>query len=422
MWQKLVLVAFLIFQFSSAQIGPPRPNPTITRIRPRPPLIPPCVKLMPRRPKTNPGPLANRATILRITQELKSNISYDPFGYTKTWVGDNYCLFKGFFCDVVPDLNITGLSSIDFSGARFGGRFLNFYRFIRNLPDIAIFHANSNNFSGVIKRNIENLRFLYELDLSNNKFLGGFPGSVLGANKLSFVDLRFNGYNGSVPDRLFNIDTDVLFINNNGFTGTIPAATFGNTPALYVTLAANKFTGPIPPTIGRAWRTLREVLFLKNSLSGCLPFEIGYLLKATVLDASSNIITGPIPKSLGCLFSLQILNLANNHLYGAIPESLCSLPHVYNITLSNNYFTRVGPQCRKLITAQRLHVQGNCLPGFRCQKTATECATFFCKPRSCPRANTFNYVPCKLPTVAAVASVHDMVPPSPRSYAALERP
>ncbi|KAG7020587.1 hypothetical protein SDJN02_17273, partial [Cucurbita argyrosperma subsp. argyrosperma] len=179
---------------------------------------------------------------------------------------------------------------------------------------------------------------------------------------------------------------------------------------------------PIPPTIGRAWRTLREVLFLKNSLSGCLPFEIGYLLKATVLDASSNIITGPIPKSLGCLFSLQILNLANNHLYGAIPESLCSLPHVYNITLSNNYFTRVGPQCRKLITAQRLHVQGNCLPGFRCQKTAAECATFFCKPRSCPRANTFNYVPCKLPTMAAVASVHDMVPPSPRSYAALERP
>lgn len=144
---------------------------------------------------------------------------------------------------MVPDLNITGLSSIDFSGARFGGPFLNFYRFIRNLPDIALFHANSNNFTGVINRNINKLRYLYELDLSNNKFLGGFPGYILGANKLSFVDFRFNTYNGSVPYRLFNIDTDVLFINNNGFTGRIPQATFGNTPANYITLAGNKFTG-----------------------------------------------------------------------------------------------------------------------------------------------------------------------------------
>ncbi|XP_038886135.1 uncharacterized protein At4g06744-like [Benincasa hispida] len=432
MWLKLFTV-FLVLQSSFllhgvvAQTGPPRPNPTITRIRPRPSLIPPGVKLMPRRPNNNPGPLANRARILYITQELKRNITYDPKGYTKTWVGNNYCLFKGFFCDVVPDLNITGLSSIDFSGARFGGPFLNFYRFIRNLPDIALFHANSNNFTGVINRNINKLRFLYELDLSNNKFLGGFPGYVLGANKLSFVDFRFNTYNGSVPYRLFNIDTDVLFINNNGFGGRIPQATFGNTPALYITLANNKFTGPIPPTIGRAWRTLREVLFLKNKLSGCLPFEIGYLVKATVFDANTNILTGPIPQSFGCLFSLQILNLANNQFYGPIPESLCRLPDIYNITLSNNYFTRIGPQCRKLVTAQRLHVQGNCIPGFRLQKTQAQCATFFAKPRSCPRANTFNYVPCTLPTAAqlnaaAVTSVENMVPPSPRSYAALERP
>lgn len=247
MWPKVFTVFLVLHSFfllhGVAQTGPPRPNPTITRIRPRPPLIPPGTKLKPRQPINNPGPLANRARILYITQELKRNITYDPKGYTKTWVGNNYCLFKGFFCDVVPDLNITGLSSIDFSGARFGGPFLNFYRFIRNLPDIALFHANSNNFTGVINRNINKLRYLYELDLSNNKFLGGFPGYILGANKLSFVDFRFNTYNGSVPYRLFNIDTDVLFINNNGFTGRIPQATFGNTPALYITLAGNNFTG-----------------------------------------------------------------------------------------------------------------------------------------------------------------------------------
>ena len=58
--------------------------------------------------------------------------------------------------------------------------------------DIAIFHANSNNFIGPINQNLNQLRYLYELDLSNNKFLGGVPWNVLGATNLTFVDLRFN--------------------------------------------------------------------------------------------------------------------------------------------------------------------------------------------------------------------------------------
>jgi hypothetical protein len=260
MFSRLVLALFIpccFFLQSLAQpagkcpqparcplVSPP-PRPTPFQRPPRTPLYPPSLHLMPRRPNNNPGPLANRARILFITQELKRNITYDPQNYTGTWVGNNYCLFKGFYCDTVPDLNITGLAGILFNGARFGGRFLNFYRFIRNLPDIAIFHANSNNFSGVINRNINQLRYFYELDLSNNKFLGGFPASVIGATNLTFVDLRFNIYNGPVPASLFNVDTDVLFINNNGFSQPIPPVTFGNTPALFLTLANNKFNGTV---------------------------------------------------------------------------------------------------------------------------------------------------------------------------------
>lgn len=218
---------------------------------------------MPRRPPNNPGRLANRARILFITQELKRNITYDPQNFTGTWVGNNYCLFKGFYCDTVPDSNITGLAGILFNGARFGGRFLNFYRFIRNLPDIAIFHANSNNFSGVISRNLNQLRYFYELDLSNNRFLGGFPSSVIGAKNLTFVDLRFNTYAGQVPPSLFNVDTDVLFINNNGFNRSIPAGTFGNTPALFLTLANNKFTGTFKNKVS-ADATVRFVFLASN--------------------------------------------------------------------------------------------------------------------------------------------------------------
>ncbi|KAJ9166274.1 hypothetical protein P3X46_021051 [Hevea brasiliensis] len=400
---------------------PPRPLP-FPRVRPRPPLYPPSLHLMPRQPNNNPGPLANRARILFITQELKRNITFDPRNYTGTWVGNNYCLFRGFFCDTVPDRNITGLAAIDFNGARFGG-ILNFYRFVMNLPDIAIFHANSNNFSGPINSNLNQLRYFYELDLSNNKFIGGFPSNVLRAQKLTFVDIRFNNYLGPVPAQAFNIDTDVLFINNNQFNRTIPA-NFGNTPALYLTLANNKLTGSIPRSIGRAWNTLIEALFLGNRLTGCLPFEIGYLQKATVLDFGLNLLTGPIPQSFGCLVKLQFLNLAHNMFYGPIPEVLCRLPNAYNFTLTFNYFTQVGPQCRRLIRARRLNVNRNCIMGLPNQRLAADCARFFARPRSCARESSFSFIPCTLPasSMKITSPPTEDEAPAPQSYKALKMP
>ena len=54
--------------------------------------------------------------------------------------------------------------------------------FIDKLPDIVSFHANSNNFIGTITSQITKLPYIYELDLSNNKFSGPFPIVVLGMN------------------------------------------------------------------------------------------------------------------------------------------------------------------------------------------------------------------------------------------------
>uniref|UniRef100_A0A5B7BC81 Putative LRR-family protein n=1 Tax=Davidia involucrata TaxID=16924 RepID=A0A5B7BC81_DAVIN len=379
-------------------------------------------KLMPRRPPNNPGPLSNRNLVLFITQELKRNITFDPHNYTGTWVGTNYCLFKGYYCDTVPDKNITGLAGIDFSGARFRGN-LNLNRFINFLRDVAIFHVNSNNFSGHITPSISKLRYFYELDVSNNGFGGTFPSSVLTATNLTFLDLRFNSYNGPLNRGVFNLDVNILFINNNNFAQTIPS-NFGNTKALYITLANNKFTGSIPLSIGRTSKTLIEVLFLGNQLSGCLPYEIGFLNKATVFDVGSNQLTGPIPQSFGCLVKMQLLSLAHNKFYGAIPESLCRLPKAYNFTLSYNYFTQIGPDCRKLLRARRLNVRMNCIMGLPFQRSATECAAFFAKQRSCPRPRTFSIVPCTLPSSSEsdVLESEQEIAPAPRTYAALEQP
>ncbi|KAI9082733.1 hypothetical protein K1719_035307 [Acacia pycnantha] len=113
---------------------------------------------------------------------------------------------------------------------------------------------------------------------------------VLSNSQLLFLDLRFNSLNGPIPPKLFTMDLDIIFINNNKFSNNLPW-NFGNTPARYLTFANNLFTGQIPKSIGNVSNTLTEVLFLGNQFSGCLPYEIGILKKATVFDVSNNLLT-----------------------------------------------------------------------------------------------------------------------------------
>ncbi|XP_055960354.1 uncharacterized protein At4g06744-like isoform X4 [Mercurialis annua] len=87
------------------------------------------------------------AVVYPVIQNFKSTITSDPFGITKTWVGSNICTYKGFFCDNPPDnKSAISVASIDFNGFQLSAPSLN--GFLDQLPDIALFHANSNFFSG----------------------------------------------------------------------------------------------------------------------------------------------------------------------------------------------------------------------------------------------------------------------------------
>ncbi|KAH6825989.1 Leucine-rich repeat family protein [Perilla frutescens var. hirtella] len=329
-----------------------------------------------------------------VIQKFKQKVKYDPHGITKTWVGPDICnKYKGFFCDTLLDFNETALAGVNFNGFKFGGAALSLDGFVDQLPDITVFHANSNGFSGAFPSKISQIKYLYELDLSNNKYTCGFPYEVLVSNKLTFLDLRFNSFSGLVPPQLFTQDVDVLFINNNNFMQKIPD-NLGSSPALYLTLANNNFNGPIPKSLGQAGKTLKEILLLNNSLSGCLPCEIGLLNRATVFDASHNLLTGPIPQSFACLGRMEILNLGNNQLYGPVPEPVCKLPNLENLTLSYNYLTKIGPECWKLVKKNKVDVRMNCIPGWPGQRSAAECEAFLSMGKSCSDERSLNWVPC----------------------------
>lgn len=365
---------------------PDAPPPDNQDCPPPPPPPEPLCPPPPPPPPPSPPPLIFENERLQIAyytiQKFKKKITFDPYGNTKNWNGPRVCEYTGFTCAVVPNYKVRALAVVDFNEYRFDGPELTIDGFIDELPDVTIFHANSNKFKGKIPKNISKLPYLYELDLSNNCYESEFPYDVLGATNLTFLDLRFNKFSGTVPPQVFTLDVDVLFINNNNFLQNLPE-NLGSTPALYLTLANNKFTGPIPRSIGQACNTLREVLFLNNQLTGCLPDEIGRLKKATVFDVSKNQLTGPIPNSFACLGMIEVLNLGHNQLCGPIPERVCNLAHLSNFTLSNNFFTEIGPICKSLIDKKVVDVSNNCIPGLQNQRPKCDCDAFYSKPRNC---------------------------------------
>ena len=358
-----------------------------------PPLIPEILNFLDQR----------LALVYPIIQDFKNTITSDPLDITQTWVGADICNYKGFYCTSPPDNDsaIT-LASIDFNGFQLSAPTLD--GFIDQLPDLALFHANSNKFSGTISPKITKLPFLYELDISNNNFLGNFPMEILGIPGLSFLDIRFNFFPGTVPPEVFTQGLDVLFLNNNNFIQKLPE-NLGSTTVLYLTLANNKFIGPIPRSISKASATLKEVLFLNNLLAGCLPYELGFLSELVLFDAGNNLLTGPLPCSLGCLAKLEQFNLTGNLLYGQVPEVVCALGKLVNLSLSSNYFTELGPTCRKLVNSGVLDIKKNCIHDLPEQRSVLECDAFSLHPRYCPNPASFNLIPCKVPSSPSHPSI-----------------
>ncbi|XP_010554992.1 PREDICTED: uncharacterized protein At4g06744 [Tarenaya hassleriana] len=320
--------------------------------------------------------------------------------------------YRVFFCDTPPDKGpAIAVASIDFNGFQLSAPSIE--GFLDQLPDVALFHANSNNFGGIVPPKIAELKYLYEFDISNNRFSGPFPTAVLGMPGLTFLDIRFNQFSGSIPPQIFAQDLDVLFINDNEFTATLPE-TIGETHIQYLTLANNKFNGPIPRGILRTMSKVTEILFLNNDLTGCLPYEIGFLKEARVFDVGQNRLTGPLPTSLTCLEKAEQLNFAGNSLFGTVPETACVLRNLANFSLSDNYFTRVGPFCRILIRKGVLDVRNNCIPLLPNQRSVKECVDFLAKPKYCSHMWFPSSVPRKFSSSSSSSDAWTpLLPPSP---------
>ncbi|KAM3399449.1 hypothetical protein ACQJBY_004688 [Aegilops geniculata] len=339
-----------------------------------------------------------------VIQRFKSTITSDPKNLTATWMGHDICgktTYLGFYCTTLPGQASTlTVTAVILNGFRLHAPKLE--GFIDQLPDLALFHAASNNFGGDIPR-LTGLAYLYNLnvggediqvqqhrpDLNLYGTTGGNLGCVMAKLNFTFHVGTDPGIKGGsiIPGAT---DAKAVLLNYNHLSGPLPA-NLGFSKLSYLALANNKLTGPIPPSVAHMQDSLLEVLLLNNQLSGCLPNELGMLTKTAVIDAGMNQLTGPIPSTFSCLSSVEQLNLAGNRLYGKVPDALCKLAgpagRLANLTLSGNYFTSVGPGCSALIKDGVLDVKHNCIPGFASQRGPAECASFLSQPKTCPAAS-----------------------------------
>uniref|UniRef100_A0A453CD69 Leucine-rich repeat-containing N-terminal plant-type domain-containing protein n=1 Tax=Aegilops tauschii subsp. strangulata TaxID=200361 RepID=A0A453CD69_AEGTS len=84
-----------------------------------------------------------------VIQKFRKTVICDPKGVTATWAGTDLCgSYKGFFCGRPINVSDRTVASVDLNG--FNLRSDSLQGFVDGLPDLALFHANSNNFGGAV--------------------------------------------------------------------------------------------------------------------------------------------------------------------------------------------------------------------------------------------------------------------------------
>ncbi|KAD5317408.1 hypothetical protein E3N88_17354 [Mikania micrantha] len=334
------------------------------------------------------NPKLNNAYIA--LQAWKSAIKDDPKGILNSWVGSNVCTYKGVFC---ADSSVSGttVAGIDLNHGGIEGILV---KELSLLKDMSLLHLNSNRFSGTIPDSLKDLFALTELDLSNNQFSGSFPTITLQIPNLLYLDLRFNLFSGPIPDSVFNKNLDAILLNNNNFDGQIPQ-NLATSPASVINLANNKFTGDIPISFGYSSPGLREILFLNNQLTGCIPQGIGLWSDLQVFDVSFNSLMGHLPDSVSCLEDIEVLNLAHNQLSGELPDLVCELKSLMNLSVAYNFFSGFSQECAKLYGRNvDFDFALNCIPGRQMQRPEPECDMIPGGSLSCLRIPSMKSLSC----------------------------
>ncbi|KAK4835636.1 hypothetical protein QYF36_012337 [Acer negundo] len=226
--------------------------------------------------------------------------------------------------------------------------------------NLLILDLRDNGFSGSISIQIDEVPKLGFLLLGGNHLEGLIPHELCKFKDLSILDLSRNRLNGTIPSCFTNILTWVEQSNSRykippGFGWDIQDERY--TFASYnVTFAFNQVNSQVDAT------PVTEIGFVsKNRYESYKGSILQYMLG---IDLSNNELTGDIPIEIGNLQQIKAMNLSHNFLSGSIPESFSNLTNIESLDLSRNKLSgRIPPQLTQLNSLGTFNVSFNNLSG-----------------------------------------------------------
>lgn len=240
----------------------------------------------------------------------------------------------------------------------------------------------SNNLTGGITTDLENLSNLEFLDLKNNQLSGSIPQELGNLENLEHLDLDYNQLSGTIPPELGNLKNLQYFsMYSNQLSGSIPPE-LGNLSNLKtLRLWNNQLSGSIPPELGNL-NNLEDLQLHWTFLSGAIPPELGNLKNLLALRLggfnpgwensnrllnprlSQNQLSGSIPQELFNLSKLKVLLIYNTQISDEIPPELCNLSDLIYLRLGQSQLSgSIPPELGNLKSLLRLDLYNNQLSG-----------------------------------------------------------
>ncbi|XP_011048642.1 PREDICTED: protein STRUBBELIG-RECEPTOR FAMILY 6 [Populus euphratica] len=176
-----------------------------------------------------------------------------------------------------------------------------------------------------------------------------WKGITCSGSRVTEIKLPGLGLSGSLGYQLDSLKAVTnLDLSNNNLAGALPYQLPPNLQRL--NLANNRLSGGIPYSISQM-PSLTYLNLGHNQLQNQLGDMFGQLTSLSTLDVSFNLLTGDLPESFSSLSSVKSMYLQSNQFTGAI-DVLANLP-LENLNVANNRFTGWIPSQLNSINLQK---------------------------------------------------------------------
>jgi len=211
-----------------------------------------------------------------------------------------------------------------------------------------------NAIEGTIPNDLGGWTGLRMFSISHNQLYGSIPSTLLSTSPdLHIFNAGHNKFSGTLPEAMGTVASlREIRLEYNDLDGTIPDSFHALDRLETLNLAENKIHGSLPYAVYDMDRL--ETLYLHgNQLTGQLSPDFSRLSHLELLTLNHNRLVGTVPDVFSKTRFLQEMHLHNNELTGTMPNSVCTLT-------TNHRLTYLSATCTETNNAGELGVKCDC--------------------------------------------------------------